>query len=361
MQLFCQSCQVAYAGISNCPKCGERLLAPQESFIFSGTPKDAQQEQVPATITARMGVGVAAGLGLYVGLRELASAIGVLGFNGPTDGAVDFALRLFALLAGAILAGAGRKQGLPAGLGVGAVGGGLLLAADTYLAGGLAAAGWVAPAAAGVIAVLSGPAGAVGALVWPPEVELPKLDPAVTASSRGSSLLRLAEETNERIQPRPTLWLRILAGAAVAAAGLMLSDDIRMWLNRGSAGLLQTGGLQRGPIVGFQIAVFLLALGGVVSAAGTGAGFRHGFLTGVLTAAVVYFVTLKRTESFPAVDGYFITFGREVESIAAGKRAAAEVTGLVIGLSTLGGWLGGQLFPPLVPPELRKRRLVRQS
>lgn len=356
MQLFCQTCQAAFAGASHCPKCGGRLLAPQESFIFSGPPKDLPGELVPPTVTERIAVGIGVGLGLYLGLRELALAGGALNYGGPADGGVDFALRLFALLAGAILAGAGREQGLPAGLGVGAAGGGLFLAADTYAAGGVAAVGWVAPAAAGVIALLAGPAGAVGALIWPPPPELPQATPAAAGSSHGSSLYRLVEESADRVKERPTLWLRVLAGAAVAAAGLLLSDDIRHWLARGSGGLLQTDGARRGPTVGFQIAIILLGLGGVVAAAGTGAGFRHGLFAGLLTAAGVYLAASNRPDApFPAIDGYFTMFGRKAEPIVGDPGAAAEVLGLTIGLCTAGGWLGGQLFPPLAAPTRRRR------
>jgi len=356
MQLFCQACHTAFAGVTHCPKCGGRLLAPQESFIFSGTPKDPPAEHEPPTLTARIAVGLGVGFGLYLGMRELVSAAGLLDFGGPMDGGVDFVLRFVSLLAGAVLAGAGREQGLPAGFGVGAAGAGLLLAADVYTAGGAVAAGWVAPAAAGVIALLAAPAGAVGAAIWPPAPDLPRAVPASTASSRGSSLYLLVEESSERDKPRPTLWVRVAAGAAVAAAGLLLSDDIRLWLARGTGGLLQTGGVHRGPVVGFQIAIFLLGLGGVVAAAGSGAGFRHGFLTGLLTAAALYTAARRSEQPFPAVDGYFVMFGRTPESILADQRAAAEVLGLTVGLCTAGGWLGGQLFPPLAPKGVRNRR-----
>jgi hypothetical protein len=363
MQLFCQACQSAFAGVSHCPKCGGRLLAPQESFIFSGSPKDPPKEMVPPTLTGRIAVGLGVGFGLYMGLRELASAGGLLSSGGPADGAIDFAFRLVSLLAGAILAGAGRDQGLSAGFGVGVVGSGLLLAADVYMAGAPTAAGWVAPAAAGVIALLAAPAGVVGAVIWPPLTELPQVTLVTTASSRGSSLSRLVEETADRDKPRPTLWLRILVGAVIAAAGLLLSEDIRLWLARGSGGLLQTGGNHRGPTVGFQIAVFLLGLGGMLSAAGSGAGFRHGLLTGILTAVGVYIAVSSRPDNpFPAIDGYFVTFDRKAEPIVSDKGAAAEVLGLILGLCTAGGWLGGQLFPPLVPKALRgRRRLPHQT
>jgi hypothetical protein len=211
-----------------------------------------------------------------------------------------------------------------------------------------------------VLAALAGPAGAVGARVWPPEALLPQVAPA-KGSSRGSSLIVLAEESVAARAPRPTAWVRVLVGAAVAAAGLLASEEIRFALARGSFGLLHTAAANRGPVVGFQIAVFLLGLGGVFAGATTGAGFRHGVFAGLLAAVAVYVAAANRPDApYPAVEGYFVTFERSPEPIA-NAGAAAEVVGLVIGLCAAGGWLGGQLFPPLAPPAMRKRRLINQT
>lgn len=362
MQLFCQSCHAAYTGMASCPKCGSRLLSPQESFLFSGPAMTPAEKNRHQSTTKRVAVGAVVALGFYIGFREVSLALGILGVGGATDGGIDFALRLLSIIAGAILSGAGREQGFPTGLGVGAVAGGLLLIADTYIAGGPAMIGWVAPAAMGVIALLAGPCGAVGALIWPPETEIPSIAQPKTASSRGSSLSRLVEETADRDRTRPTLWLRVFVGAAIASAGLLLSEDIREWLSRGSGGLIQTGGAQRGPIIGFQVAIFLLWLGGLISAASTGAGARHGLLVGLFTAMAVYFASATRPdESFAPISGYYLTFSRGVESIVTNKQAALEIVSMIVGLTTFGGWLGGQLFPPLAPRVHRLRRLSAHS
>jgi hypothetical protein len=364
MQLYCQTCQAAFSAASHCPKCGGRLLSPQESFIYSGAPKDPPPDPVAPTFSSRVLVGVGAGLGLYFGLRELAIACGALTAGGPwlaEGGAVELGLRLVCVLVGAVLAGAGREPGLPAGLLTGALAAGLLAAADIMAAGGPAAVGWMTPAAVAVLAALGGAAGAVGSRVWPPDADLPQATPA-TASSRGSSLARLADDEAELRKPRPTAWARILAGAALAAVGLLVTEEIRHGLHRGTGGLLQTGGNHVGPQVGFQIAVCMLALGGVVAGAGTGAGFRHGLLAGVLAAVGIYLAAANRPDApYPAIDGYFLTFDRKAEPVVSDPRAAAEVLGLVTGLCTFGGWLGGQLFLPLAPPRMRNKRLVAQT
>jgi hypothetical protein len=360
MQLYCQTCQAAFAGVSHCPKCGGRLLSPQESFIHSGSPTETLPDPEPPTLGNRLAVGAGVGLGLYFGLREVLGACGVVSLGSPAAGAVDIALRVAGVLAGGLLAGAGRDRGLPVGLAAGLVIAGVLLAADVFTAGGPAAAGTTPLVVAGVLTVLAAPAGAVGARVWPPAPDLPQVLPT-RGSSHGSSLSKLVEEEAVLRAPRPTQWIRILAGAAIAAAGLLASDEIRTALAKVSLGLLQTGGAHRGPLVGFQIAVILLTLGGMFAGATTGTGFRHGLFAGLFAAVSVYLAAANRPDAaYPAIDGYFATFDREVRPISE-ARPAAEVMALVLGLTTAGGWLGGQLFPPLAPPHMRKRRLVSQT
>jgi hypothetical protein len=362
MQLFCHTCQAAFAGTSHCPKCGGRLLAPQESFIYSGPAKDnLPSEPVSPSLGNRVAIGAGVGLGLYFSLREVATAIGAITPDTPVladGGAVDLALRLFSVLAGAMLAGAGRDRGLPAGAAAGAAAAGVLALVDVCIAGGLATAGLVPLIVAVILAVLAGPAGAVGAFIWPAAPILPDVLP-MRASSRGSSLLTLAQEESELKAPRPTIWLRVLAGGMIAAVGLLASDEIRFALARGSMGLLQTGGANQGPMVGFQIAVFLIGLGGVIAGAATGAGIRHGMLAGLVAAIGVIAAAANRSDTpYPAIDGYFITMGRQPVPVTH-VEGGVEIVGFVVAVCTAGGWLGGQLFLPLAPPYMRKRRLVR--
>src|SRR5437016_1584590 len=74
MQLLCPRCQSAFAGSSTCPRCGGRLISPQEAHVLSAKRKHAPLRGPEPTAAGRVLVGVLVALGGYVGLREWAAA-----------------------------------------------------------------------------------------------------------------------------------------------------------------------------------------------------------------------------------------------------------------------------------------------
>ena len=53
MQLLCPDCQTAFAGATHCPKCGGRLISPQEAHLLRKirkTPAPAAVEPTTKTV-----------------------------------------------------------------------------------------------------------------------------------------------------------------------------------------------------------------------------------------------------------------------------------------------------------------------
>lgn len=363
MQLFCPNCQAAYVGTTHCTKCGGRLLSPQESFITSGPPSLPLPDPVRPTLGGRVVIGCLVAFGVLAGLREAAGVFLLPGTDPGEWWASDaawpavLALRLAAVVAGGLVAGAGREQGAVSGLMVGLLAGGVFTAGDAAAAGGLH--GWVPIAVALMFPVVAAPAGALGTWVWPPDVPLP--EPSYPVSSRGSNFSRLAVEAQIRRAGRPTAWVRVAVGGAVAAAGVIAADELRVWLARSSGGLFQTGGPARAGMVGLEIAAILMTAGAAAAGATTGAGLRHGLLAGLLAVAGVLIGAAGREDrTFPAANGLFQLLGVDPAPVTTVNAGGLVAIG-ILALMAVAGWLGGQLFPPLAPPAVRNRRLARQS
>ncbi|QEL13266.1 hypothetical protein [Limnoglobus roseus] len=362
MQLFCPDCQAAFAGTPHCPKCGGRLIAPQESFVTAVVASAEElPEAVQTTFPGRVVLGTTTALGLFLSLREFAIAFTA---GSSTTGDIDVfticGLRLLAVAAGGLLTGAGRANGAQPGFATGLLVGGLLTAHDILQSGG-AEYWWPIGLAVG-FPVVAAIAGWIGARIWPAAVDLPNVaTPTAVTASRASTLTRLSESNERRRGERPTVWLRILIGGLLAFAAIVTSEPIRMFLARASSGLFNTGGMNRAAAVGAQLAAIILVLGGMVAGANTGAGMRHGFYTALFTALNLFGAVLVRGKpDYPPVTGLFAYLDLPLDSYFA-PQSMAVILAFLIGLVTAGGWLGGQLFPPLAPAWMRKRKLHQQG
>jgi hypothetical protein len=364
MQLFCQSCQAAFASATHCLRCGSRLLSPQESFIHSGKAKAPPPDAIQSTFANRLAVGVLIALGLAFGLREIAATVSLLMddafndlWNHSNSDPATFGIRLFAVLAGALIAGAGRGPAMAVGAAVGLLAGCLFTGFDLYAAGRIQ--DLLGVFLAGAYPLIGGLAGGAGARLWPADVILP--EPARLSSHGSSMLQQLAVEDAVRHEVRPTAWLQIGAGAILAMIGIIASDPIRFGLVKVSFGWLNTGGISKAPVIGLEIGTFTALLGGVIAAIGTGSGARHGFFAAILASAGILIGSTSRANGlFPSVEGFLNLLAIEHDSLTA-PRIAINVTLALMLLMSLAGWLGGQLFPPLMPKHLRNRGMQRQS
>jgi hypothetical protein len=352
MQLFCKHCEAAFAGTTRCPRCGERLLSPQESFIYSGPAGPPLASAVQSTAAGRVATGTLLGLGLAIGLGEIAAAIVGASVSGPDL----WMLRLIAAGFGGLVAGAGWDKPISAGATVGALMAGLAAVFDWLDTGRF---GWSA-AAGLVLPVVAAATGWLGQSLWPQAAELPEVTLS-GLSSTGSSLAMLAEEESRTRPSHPTRWVRVILGATLIMAAAVGSDQARVALARGSGGAIQTGGAARGPIVGLEFAGLAIVIGSFLAGVSTGAGLRHGSLTGAIASAGILFAAFRNEHhTLPAAQGFFQVLIIE-ESNLTEPRGAVYVLGTVVAISAFGGWLGGQMFPPLAAKWRRNRRLQSQS
>src|SRR5262245_29107742 len=167
MQLLCPDCQTAFAGATHCPKCGGRLISPQEAHLLRKKRKTPAPRAVEPTAAGRVAVGVLIALGGFLGLREwLAAGLAASGTAGDEWWATlaaawaTLGLRAAAAFAGGLVAGAGRIDGWMTGGLTGCVAGGLLLAADlTAHPTGAGLVGYLTATAVAVAGLASGALG----------------------------------------------------------------------------------------------------------------------------------------------------------------------------------------------------------
>jgi hypothetical protein len=356
MQLFCPACQTAFPGTQRCPRCGGLLLMPQEAAEASAPrAKPAPlPEPIQPTPLARVIVGAVFALGLYLGLRKLATGVVLASRLEPEAWWSSFegltavcGGQVLAVIFGAIVAAAGRTGGFGFGGSVGGLCGGLFLAAE--LAAGAPPRDLVLYIQPIVLVFVGGIAGVFASRVWGavPALDLPIPDRHKLSSSR----FALEESVSNE---RPTSWARVLAGAMIMLAAVAVAEQVRTKAQKYSGGMLKVTSVGQGRFLTWQIAVFGVLAGGATAGAATGAGLRHGLLAGALGGAGVLGLTAAQGQPLTPVDYWLSTLSLSELSPGAPAAIVAAVGGVVL-LGFLGGWLGGTLFQPLVPEHQRRR------
>lgn len=360
MQLFCPACRAVFTGVSRCPRCAELLLMPEEAIVSPDSqPNCPPVDRWHPTPTGRVLVGTLVALGFYLGLRRVATGLIVAaeidqtGWWLTAEGlSVVFGLQAIACLFGASLAGAGRAKGFSLGAAVGGLCGGLFLAAEVIA--GAPPEHLVLYLQPLLLLLSGGVAGGVGSRVWKPMPELDMPSPLVPSGQRGSSIQLQADLPKDA--GRPTVWLRVLAGATIIMLGVGFADKIRNGAQKVSGGLLKVESRGQGRFISWQMATLAVLTGGAFAAAGTGAGVRHGLFAGFLGGIGVV-GAIAAQGSLPPSAAYFVEkFKLGTNNPQDPAALMAIICGVVLA-SAVGGWLGGQLFLPLVPPHVRNRRL----
>ena len=349
MQLYCPACKTAAAAAERCTRCGERLVAPSELTSLSRDQlADAPPDLIQTTTLGRVVVGVVVALGLCVSLRELslgAAAAADLS-DAANSGVGNWLLRAVSILAGALLAGAGRLNGVATG-GATALTCVVLLVGLDFLAA--VKTGQPEGVIAGGVCLAALAAGRIGSTVWPAAVPLPPSK----IQSRGSSLIPLKDDDDG---PRPVAlsWARVGLGVAVAVVGVLISDGVRTGLRSVAGQGLFLGSPTQSAAVDFFLGGVAIMLGGVVAGGGSGAGLRHGVVMGVIAAAGLATLSLAGKESaIVPLTGLLEVVGYPSES----PRTANGLVVVVAGVTTLGalsGGFGGLLLPRLAVKSRRR-------
>jgi hypothetical protein len=199
------------------------------------------------------------------------------------------------------------------------------------------------------LAAVAAAAGRLGQTLWP----APDPVPAAPLPSRGSSLLRLKEETDA---PRrvPFSWFRLAGGVGVALAGFLSADAARVALRDNAGQWLNLGTPSQVPLIDAMFATLALFAGGGVAGAATGAGLRHGVTAGIAVGVVFTVLVIAGNDAtLPPLEGTFQAVGREPETLRRGT-GPLLAGGIAATLVALGGTFGGLLLPKLSPPTRRK-------
>lgn len=355
MQLFCPACQVAFPGTQRCPRCGGLLLMPQEAADAAPPARPHPLPEPPQpTPAGRVLVGGLFALGLYLGLRKLAMGVVLAAHPDPESWWASFEGLVavcggqgLAVVFGAVVAAAGRRVGLVFGAAVGGVCGALFLAAE--LLAGAPPQDLVLYIQPVLLVVVGGVAGVFAARVWG---AVPLLDMPVVDRSRLSSSRFAIEDAPD--PGRPTAWIRVLAGAMLMLASVAVAEQVRSGAQKYSGGMLKVTTIGQGRFLTWQIAVFGVLTGGAVAAAGTGAGLRHGLLSGALGGVGVLGLTALSGRSLGPVE-YWLSSLSLHDLPPDAPLALLAAAGGVAALGLFGGWLGGTLFLPLAPERLRHR------
>jgi hypothetical protein len=296
----------------------------------------ARWQQTP---WGRILVGLLLSQGLFYGLRHLVTAI-LMAVQGeesllqmwatPTGFFLIQGLRIFALLAGAVLAGSGQRYGFTLGAVVGAWNGVLSV---LWLSGPAQSLTTVAIIGQPLLQAAVGAVGGwLGCAFWKP---LPT-EPANVEPKRKRGGLRRQMD----LFAGPVSWFRVAAGATFAVIGTLMATICFEKVLEISHGALSTTDELQDRIITLEIKALALLLGGALAGFSMPNGFKQGLFVGLATAVILIGIEMNYLERWVQV-------------------AALTVVSSFC-LSVVGGWFGSQLFPPLIKSR-RDRGLGRAS
>jgi hypothetical protein len=344
MPLVCPECKQLYEQNGVCPLCNVVLLYHaanlQTDQAMPPSVVDDAPPQWQQTPWGKIIVGLILAQGLRFGLQHLLTA-GFLASGDDTDvwhtlwGIVlHHAVYAVSLIIGGALAGAGQRGGIVYGALIGLVSGIISLALQHQSGEPFSS---VLVYAEPVIHLAIGAlGGALGMLIWRPIPRIPELEgntpTPMPLPTFGISLNKLFSG--------PVYFGRVCAGAFVIVVGVVWSKAIMEFLLRASSGTLTISSQLQAELVSMEIAALVALIGSSFAGATTRNGFKQGFCVGLAASMIVLGIQISGPKF-------------TVES------GVAMMSGIIV-VSLVGGWFGGQLFPPLDPSK-RKRRFSHYS
>jgi hypothetical protein len=327
--MVCPQCKGLFDQRLQCPKCGTRLFHQAVGRAAAPAPLPAAaSEPWQHTALGRLLVGVVLAQGLAYVLRLLYQA--ALLVDGQQDtpalGATLTGLVLLqsmqavGLLAGGALAGAGQPRGALLGAAVGLVNG-FVSVVILYL-GGQPVTEMLLYGQPALHLVFGALGGLVGVLVWRP---LPAL---ALASPPGEGRKGPRPALANAALSAPVNWVRVLLGTTVILAGVSWPNVILKLVIEASQGRMNLTSHLQAELVTWEISALVVLLGAGLAGTCSVSGLKQGLCAGVLSDLL--FLAIRTGTGQP------LTLHQLVFTLL----------GVVV-LSALGGWFGGQLFPPL--------------
>jgi hypothetical protein len=324
MAMFCPKCSTSFEQRIQCPTCDVRLMV-----LDTGRSRGLFARGWQHTPAGRVVVGLMIAQGLFYGLRHFLTGILLLTVGhdwlpevlASLPGLVTVqVLQVTALLLGGLLVGAGQRGGLVLGLLLGMLNGTVAVIAQQ----------WPATATQTFIPtygqpVIQGAVGAVGGwlgcTIWRPLVTL--LGPSSAQVKRVAVAAPTVSPFAGRIH-----WLRILLGAAFAVAGCLSATYLLERVAMVSNEALVTDGYWQEKVVTWEIKALAMLLGGALAGACTTNGAKQGVFVGIFSGLALTGATATRGPTLQII-GLTMVYS--------------------LSLALVGGWFGGQLFPPVSP------------
>jgi hypothetical protein len=279
-------------------------------------------------------IGLVFAQGLFYGLRQLVT--GVLLAAADIEPELLWqdtrhllalqAVQMLAVFAGGILAAGGRQQGLFLGTMVGAWNGMLSVLLRQNPAQQLTTV--VLYGQPLLHAAFGALGGWLGSQIWQP------IQPTVDAF--GAPQKQKAPIRREPLFGGKTAWFRVISGTALVVLGTLYATMLFRKVIDASGGALATSYQMQDRIITWEIKALAAIVGGALAGATTVNGFKQGVWVGLASSMILIGFQA------PVGETWF--------------QVAALIAASTLSLSMVGGWFGGQLFPPIVK---RNRRGVQ--
>jgi hypothetical protein len=362
MPMVCPKCNNSYEAQVECPICRVRLTV-RDARSHAGVGPAVQPEPWQQTPWVRIVGGVVVAQGLYYGIQQgLLAANKALGLaiDPLSDLLLQQSVQAFSLLVGGTLAGAGQRRGFAYGALVG------LLSSPFFLGVQYLTGQEIPPAMLFGQPILQTAFGMLGgfvsSLIWKP------LEPVEVAGPH--ALLPPRPVVPARSEP--LAWGRILAGMALAVGGTVWANLILEVFVRPS----EEAGSQKAPLVAIEtpqqehliiweiFAVAMLAGSGLAGAT-TPIGLKQGLCVGLGTGLALLGIYLgglagkgtpPQTLLLSVLDLH--PFGKD--AVSEGMNRIVFTMLFTLGLGLIGGWFGGQLFPPVLSKSAAARHGARK-
>jgi hypothetical protein len=329
MSMVCPQCRGLFEQQRQCPNCGVRLLPQAASpSVLPATGLPSEGEPWQHTAVGRLLIGLILAQGLAYVLYTLCSAV----LQAAGADAADFwrtmtglvllqAMQGVGLLVGGALAGAGQQRGTQLGSAVGLVNGFVFIILQQLMGDPVTEVMFYSQP---VLHLAFGTLGGLaGVLIWKP---LPVL---TLASPPGPKQGPRPARPNP-VLSAPVSWVRVILGSVIVLAGVFWPKPILVFLLGASRGQMGLSSHLQAEVVTWEVAGLIVLVGAGVAGISSASGLKQGLCVGLIS------------------DLFFLTICLGTGNLPALEQVVLTLLGVAL-LSLLGGWFGGQLFPPIVP------------
>jgi hypothetical protein len=338
MALACPQCKQLFEQNGVCPLCNVVVLyhAPDlpgdpPSSHTSVEDDSTQWQQTP---WGKILIGLILAQGLSFGLLQMLTA----GFLASGDG-VDawhtlwgivarHAIHAVSLILGGALTGAGQRRGIIYGALVGFTSGAISFVIQGHSNGAFSSV--LVYAEPMLHLAIGAIGGALGMLIWRPTPTLPELEGSTPPPNAPPNWGFAFGD----VLAGPVHVGRVCAGAFVIVIGVVWAKAILEFLLRASNGNLAITSQLQAQLVSMEISALVAILGAAFAGATTKNGLKQGLCVGIAASAIVLGIQIASPR--------FVL-----------ESAIFTISGIII-VALVGGWFGGQLFPPISSGRRRR-------